>query len=220
MPQNSAAKEQPARKERTENAARRRGQLIDAALRSIVKHGLAGTTLATVAKEARLSQGVAVFYFQTKEGLLAAALERHYERYQANWQAAREATEGDPASRLAALVGADFAPAVCSREAQIVWHAFWGEASARPLYNEIADRFDSARSEALEQETQSLLSELKREPGAARALAAGIEALTDGLWLQIYLASGITDPVEAKAVTGRFLVALFPERAAAFAALG
>jgi AcrR family transcriptional regulator len=220
MVQHSAAKEPLARKERTENAARRRHQLIDAAQRSIVKNGLAGTTLATVAKEARLSQGVAVFYFQTKEGLLAAALERHYERYQANWQAAREAAEGDPASRLAALVGADFAPAVCSREAQIIWHAFWGEASARPLYNEIAARFDGARSEALEEETRALLAELKRDPGAARALAAGIEALTDGLWLQIYLSSGITDPAEARAVTGRFLVALFPERAAAFASLG
>lgn len=220
MAEHSAAREPRARKERTENAARRRSQLIDAALRSIAKNGLAGTTLATVAKEAGLSQGVAVFYFQTKEGLLAAALERHYERYQANWQAAREAAADEPAARLAALVGADFAPAVCAREAQIVWHAFWGEASARPLYKQIATRFDSARSEALEQETRALLAELGRDPGEARALAAGIEALTDGLWLQIYLASGITDPAEARAVTGRFLVALFPERAAAFAALG
>ena len=63
------------RKERSENAAMRRGQLIKAALNSIVKNGLPGTTLATVAREAGLSQGVAVFYFQTKEGLLAAALE-------------------------------------------------------------------------------------------------------------------------------------------------
>lgn len=220
MAQHSAANEPRARKERKENAARRRGQLIEAALRSIVKNGLAGTTLATVAKEARLSQGVAVFYFQTKEGLLAAALERHYERYQANWHAAREAAEGDPAARLAALVGADFEPEVCGREAQIVWHAFWGAASARPLFNQIADRFDTARSEALERETRALLTELNRDSGEARALAAGIEALTDGLWLQIYLSSGITDPAEARAVTRRFLVALFPDRAAAFASLG
>ena len=140
------------RKERTENAARRRGQLIEAALRSIVKNGLPGTTLATVAREAGLSQGVAVFYFQTKEGLLAAALEHHYETYEANWRAAREAAAPDPASRLAALVYGGFDPAVCGPKAQIAWHAFWGEASARPLFNEIADRFDSNRSAALEAE--------------------------------------------------------------------
>jgi TetR/AcrR family transcriptional repressor of bet genes len=220
MPEHSEGAEPRIRKERTENAARRRGQLVDAALRSIVKNGLTGTTLATVAKEAGLSQGVAVFYFQTKEWLLAAALERHYERYQANWQSAREAAPEAPAARLCALVAADFAPQVCAREAQIVWHAFWGEASARPLYNQIAARFDTARSEALEEETRALLVELKRDPGEARALAAGIEALTDGLWLQLYLASGVTDPAEARAVTRRFLAALFPERAAAFAPLG
>lgn len=208
------------RKERSENAAMRRGQLIKAALNSIVKNGLPGTTLATVAREAGLSQGVAVFYFQTKEGLLAAALERHYQLYEANWRTALKAAENNPAARLAALVWADFQPEVCAREAQIVWHAFWGEASARPLFNEIADRFDTARSAALEAEAGALLAELGQDTDGARALGAGIEALTDGLWLQIYLASGITDPAEAMAVTRRFLVALFPERRAEFAVLG
>ncbi len=204
------------RKERKENADRRRGQLIEAALRSIVRNGLPGTTLATVAKEAGLSQGVAVFYFQTKEKLLAAALERHYERYAANWQAARSAAGDSPAERLAALVYGDFEPSVCSHEAQILWHAFWGEASSRPLFNQIADRFDRARSDALEAEVRALLGELGRATSEARALSAGIEALTDGLWLQMYLASGITDPAEARDVTRRFLVALFAERAEAF----
>jgi TetR/AcrR family transcriptional repressor of bet genes len=195
----------------------RRGQLVDAALRSIVKNGLPGTTLATVAREAGLSQGVAVFYFQTKEGLLAAALQHHYEHYEANWLAARDAAADNPAARLAALVYGDFEPTVCSPDAQILWHSFWGEASARPLFNEIADRHDSNRSEALEAEVEALLRELGRDIAEAREIGAGIEALTDGLWLQMYLASGITDPREAQAVTRRFLVALFPERQAAFA---
>lgn len=220
MPQDPAGPLPRPRKERTENAARRRGQLIEAALRSIVRNGLPGTTLATVAREAGLSQGVAVFYFQTKEGLLAAALERHYQRYEANWRAALAEAGADPAARLAAMVRADFQPEVCSREAQIVWHAFWGEASARPLFNQIADRFDTHRSEALETAVAALLRDLGRDAGQARALAAGIEGLTDGLWLQIYLASGVTDPAEAMAVTRHFLAALFPERAEAFAVLG
>ena len=52
------------RKERKENADKRRRQVLDATYRSIVSHGLAKTTLATVADEAGLSQGVAVFYFK------------------------------------------------------------------------------------------------------------------------------------------------------------
>jgi hypothetical protein len=82
---------------------------------------------------------------------------------------------------------------------------------------DIADRYDTARSEALEVEVKALLTDLGRDLSEARVLSAGIEALTDGLWLQMYLASGITDPKEACVVTRNFLVALFPERDGAFA---
>ena len=131
------------RKERSENAAMRRGQLIKAALNSIVKNGLPGTTLATVAREAGLSQGVAVFYFQTKEGLLAAALERHYQLYEANWRTALKAAENNPAARLAALVWADFQPEVCAREAQIVPTEHL-QGLIRPQANHARGRFRTA----------------------------------------------------------------------------
>lgn len=220
MPDTVPGTERRPRRERTENAARRREQLVDAALKSIVRNGLRATTLATVAREAGLSEGVAVFYFQSKEGLLAAALESHYQRYQANWRAALEATAGrDAAERLSALVRADFHPRVCSREAQIVWHAFWGEASARPLFKEIAARYDAARAEALTRAVEALLVELGHDMAEARRLAAGIEGLTDGLWLQIYLSSGVADAGEALAISARFLAALFPERARVFLAM-
>lgn len=216
MPDDPPGAEARPRRERTENASRRRGQLTEAALRSIVRNGLQGTTLATVAREAGLSQGIAVFYFETKEKLLAAALERHYEAYEANWKAARAAAPDDPAARLAALVAADFVPAVCSPEAQVIWHAFWGEASARPIYAEIAERFDRARSEAILAEVRALLAALGRDPAPAEALAAGIEALSDGLWLQMYLSNGETRPDQARTVAALFLAALFPEQASAF----
>ena len=76
------------RKERKENADRRRRQLLDATRRSIVAHGLARTTLATVAVEAGLSQGVAVFYFASKTGLLTETMRDMYRSYEENWQAA------------------------------------------------------------------------------------------------------------------------------------
>ncbi len=206
----SAAGSRP-RKERTENAARRREQIINATLRSIARNGLAGTTLATVAREAGLSQGITVFYFQNKEGLLAAALDRHYARYEANWRAALAGAPDDPAARLAALVAADFTLEVCSRQAQVIWHAFWGEASARPLYAEISGRYDRARSEALLAACRDLLAALDRDPGQAAEIAAGIEALTDGLWLQLYLSERGMSLDDALAVARRILVALFPE---------
>ena len=71
-----------------ENTARRRRQLIEAAIDSIVEHGFAATTLAKVSAAAGLSQGTAVFYFKTKESLLEETLRYHNETYRTVWQTA------------------------------------------------------------------------------------------------------------------------------------
>ena len=127
------------RRERADNAARRRAQILDATIESIVRHGLSATTLATVADAAGLSQGVTVFYFKTKQALLAEALRWHYEEYRAVWRAALDAAPDDPVQRILALVRADFDPAICNRRTLTLWHAFWGEATARPLFAAISE---------------------------------------------------------------------------------
>ena len=68
------------RKERKENADRRRRQLLDATRRSIAACGLQRTTFDTVADQAGLSRSIAGFYFKSKTGLLAEtqdATEQH-----------------------------------------------------------------------------------------------------------------------------------------------
>src|SRR3546814_11761207 len=94
------------RRERTENAAKRRRQLIEATIDSIVEHGLSATTLATVSDGAGLSQGVAVFYFQHKQALLAATMKYHYQEYHKVWRSALAEAPADPVAANAALVGA------------------------------------------------------------------------------------------------------------------
>ena len=135
------------RRERADNAARRRAQILDATIESIVRHGLSATTLATVADAAGLSQGVTVFYFKTKQALLAEALRWHYEEYRAVWRAALDAAPDDPVQRILALVRADFDPAICNRRTLTLWHAFWGEATARPLFATISEEFDRERAD-------------------------------------------------------------------------
>ncbi|MDP5358991.1 MAG: TetR family transcriptional regulator, partial [Paracoccaceae bacterium] len=88
------------RKERKENADKRRAQLLDATRRSIVSKGLAKTTLATVAAEAGLSQGVAVFYFKSKTGLLTETLRDHYLKYDQNWKQMLAAAGDDPLEQV------------------------------------------------------------------------------------------------------------------------
>jgi AcrR family transcriptional regulator len=201
------------RRERPENAARRRRQLIDAALTSVVKNGLAQTTLSTVAREAGLSQGVAVFYFGTKQALLAAALERHYQDYRDNWRAALTEAGDDPLRRVAALMRADFDPRVCNPKALAIWHAFWGEASARPLYAAIAESVDAERAREIRDALRDLLTPSGWSAEDVERLASGLDSLTDGLWLHLYLSPDTMSPPEALAVAARFLTWLVPEHA-------
>lgn len=203
------------RRERTKNAAMRRAQMLQATLRSVARHGLASTTLATVSQEAGLSQGVAVFYFENKQRLLAEALRSHYDTYRRTWKAHLEQAGPDPVERLAALMRADFDPAVFDPEALAIWHAFWGQASARPIYAEIADSFDSERAGVLAEICGELVGPGGEDP---RSLAAGIDALTDGLWLRAYLAPEWPTAGAALETTGRFLRALFPDHAGRIAA--
>jgi AcrR family transcriptional regulator len=206
------------RKERAENAARRRRQIIEATIRSVVGNGLAGTTLATVSAEAGLSQGVAVFYFKNKQTLLGEVLRHQYENYQETWQRALEQAGGKPIDRVIALIRADFDPRVFDAESLVIWHAFWGEAGARPLYAQISGKYDAARFAAICGACADLLAGIGRPVAEAAALATGIEALTDGLWLRAYLSAETMDRQAALAITARFLAAAIPEHAEDFIA--
>lgn len=204
------------RKERAENAAMRRRQIIEATVRSVVRNGLAGTTLATVSAEADLSQGVAVFYFRNKQTLLGEVLRHQYEVYQSRWREARAAAGPEPLAQLLAMVRSDFHPSVCDPDSLVIWHAFWGEASARPAYAEITESYDNARFDAMRETCAALLADLGRPTDGAGELAAGIDALTDGLWLRLYLSTDVMDIAEARKIAARFLAAAFPEHAAEF----
>lgn len=203
------------RKERKDNADRRRRQLIEATLRSVVENGLSRTTLATVANAAGLSQGVAVFYFKSKDMLLAAALEYQYSIYADTWRNAVAEAGAEPAERLAALIRADFSPVVCNREALAVWFSFWGEASFRPRYAESARDFDVQRGAALYELCRELLPNASETE--ARDVAFCIDSLTDGFWQKLYLTPESFSIEEGLRLTMAHLRMVFPAHKTTFA---
>ena len=213
MPPSTSDNARPPRRERAENAARRRRQMIEATLRSVARNGLAATTLATVSQEAGLSQGVAVFYFESKQRLLAEALRFHYEAYRLTWQSRLDRVSGDAMDRLIELVAADFDPAVFNPQALAVWHAYWGQATAKPIYAEIAGEFDSERGAAVREACADLLAGRRNAPDP-EAVATGIDGLTDGLWLRAYLAPRWPETAAMLHPVCTFLATLFPEHAA------
>jgi TetR/AcrR family transcriptional repressor of bet genes len=187
------------RKERKENADRRRRQLLDAARASILEHGLAKTTLATVANAAGLSQGVAVFYFKSKGGLLTETLRDLYQRYEEHWMAALARTGDDPAQRLRAILEADFHPDACGPEVLPLWYAFWGELRFQKQYDEVAAAFEDRRKDVLCDIWRSLLPDA--EPAEADQMAEWMDTLTDGYWQRLHLSPHSFDREAALAAT-------------------
>ncbi|ESR24534.1 TetR family transcriptional regulator C-terminal domain-containing protein [Lutibaculum baratangense] len=212
MAADAGASEQRPRKERAENAAKRRQQIVDATISSIDRNGLAATTLATVAQAAGLSQGVAVFYFKNKQALLAETLRRVYQDYRATWQRAISEAGDDPLDRIVALVRADFDASVCNRRTLAVWHAFWGEASARPIFAEISKSFDDERAGCMRECCMAASADMA---GGWDPVVVGdsIDSLTDGFWHRIHLAGGVGfDRETAFDMTLQFMASVFPGR--------
>lgn len=197
------------RKERKANADRRRRQVLDAARRSILAHGLARTTLATVAEEAGLSQGVAVFYFTSKSGLLTETLRDLYEGYESLWTAALDAAGPDPHEGLMALIEADFRAEACGPEVLPLWFAFWGELRFTGRYAEVAEAFDTRRREALTAVWAATLP--PDRASEAGQMAEWMEALTDGYWQRLHLAPEAFDRTAAVSACRTWLARLLPQ---------
>lgn len=168
------------RKERKENADRRRRQLLDATRRSITAYGLQRTTFDTVAEEAGLSRSIAGFYFKSKGGLLTETLRDLNQTYERHWTAALEAAGDDPIDQLVALVRADFAPLVFDPDFIFSWYALWGEKRFLELGDdEDADAIHLSRTQASKNILNSLLP---TEPDRANEISLLLEAVIDGFW--------------------------------------
>lgn len=189
----------------------RRMQLLDATLRSIASNGLGKTTLATVADEAGLSQGVAVFYFKTKTGLLTEALREHYCRYQENWKQALEEVGDDPLDQLVALILADFAPQVCNTESLSIWFAYWGEQRFTPAYAEVCAEFDRDRTAVIRSACGHLLAGAPQDE--IHRIADWIDTLTDGYWQRLHILPETMSRAAAIGATLQVVSRLLPSHA-------
>lgn len=206
------------RKERVENAARRRRQLIEATIDAIAQHGLSGATLATVAERAGLSQGSAVFYFQTKEQLFLETLRAHYEDYRAAWSAAYEAPHDGAVEKLTAVIAVDLSDQIFTPRNLTLWHSCWGEVKARPMFAELSQHYDNERL-ALLLELARAAADRMSAHWSPESFANAVDALTDGFWIGTHI--GTTMPVDGlRELLARFLSSIFEDdQAMIYAAL-
>ncbi len=188
----------------------RRLQLIAATIDSIARYGFARTTLADVARQAKLSQGIVSFYFASKEELLVATLRHMVETYEAFSAAAVARAGQSPAARLAAMVAADFDPAMASRKQVTVWYAFWGETRWRKEFLDLCTRWAADYQERTRAVIQRVIDTGGYQGLDAAAIARGLNAMIDGLWLNILLDPKACDRKEALRACRTYLAQLFP----------
>lgn len=202
------ARQKIRKKRNPASSALTRKRIIEGVVGSIAEHGLSRTTLATVAKGIGLSQGIVVFHFKTKDGLLVETLKQLQTEYRDEWQAALDRAGSDPFQCLLELVAADFSPAICSQEKLSLWFAFWGESSAHPMYRDICDEIERARYDVM-------LASCRKLADCGMAIdpvlmANSIDGLTNGLWLQMNIYRQEFSRKDAVALALDHLKLLFP----------
>src|SRR5690606_11222510 len=127
---------------RTASREERRQQLILATIKCISRKGIGSVTLADVAQEAGLSQGIVNLHFRAKENLLNETLQYLAEDYKAHFYSTLEKAGPEAAEKLLALMEMDLKPSICDRQKLAVWFAFWGEVKSVPTYQKICEAYD------------------------------------------------------------------------------
>lgn len=189
----------------------RQEELIAATMRCIARVGLSATTLQMVTREAGLSLGIANLHFQSKENLLRATLESVMREYHSGQFAILEDEGGvSPAVRLGRLLDFQFSARVTNREKMSVWFAYYGEASARPMYQKICASMDRLAANKLEQVLAALISTGGYQDLDAGQLATGYLAMIDGLWLSLLVAPRSLTKKNAKQIAATYLIDAFP----------
>jgi len=190
---------------------RRQQQLLDATIKCISKKGLGSMTLADVANEAGLSQGIVNLHFNSKENLLKETLIYLFEDYDAEFMQALDRSPPQAAAKLLALMEMDVKPSICDRKKLAVWFAFWGEAKAVPTYRRICAAYEHKYDEIMLELAKIIISEGSYSDIDAQTVTDVLTSMTDGLWLACLIHPKTFNRGTAMESIYSYLHAVFPE---------
>lgn len=177
-------KSKPGKRPRTHpeiNEYRRR-TLIEGALRSLAARGVAGTTVATITREAGASRGLLGHYYKTKDDVMVAALQHLFGRVAAVVRDHLDTVPGGPTDKLLAIPAAMFASPAFTQLNRTAFLALWHETrfnekvrtANRKLYRDYTLRMETMVRAAASEQGITV---------NGRDVALSYIALSDGLWL-------------------------------------
>jgi len=182
----------------------RKDALVKATIVEIGRMGSLDVTVAQIARRAGMSTALAHHYFGGKEAIFLAAMRHILSLYGAEVRGALAVAKTDDA-RIEAILTASFSPTNFRHEVVSAWLNFYVLAQTVPG----ARRLLSVYQRRLR---SNLLSGLRPLAGAgAGALADGLAALIDGVYLREALKQGTPDAAPdraaAKAIVRAYLAA-------------
>jgi len=201
----------PPANRRTASRAARRQQLIDATMKCIARKGMGSVTLADVAGEAGLSQGIVNLHFESKDNLLKETLRSLAGEYREKFDRALRKSRPHAADKLRTIMELDLGPSICNQRKLAVWFAFWGEVKSRPTYRHMCDQWDQLYEEVVAGLCDELIADGNYRNIDATIVAYGLSSMINGLWLSCLISPQTWDRNNAMAAIMSYLGNAFPE---------
>jgi AcrR family transcriptional regulator len=166
-------------------------RIVDAAYRTLVKHGYHETSMKDIAAEAGVAPGLAHYYFETKEDLLVAAIEHACEPLMGAWQQAGMNLSGplpeDADPMMVARMGFELAKEELRtyRGLFLLTFDMFGVGLHNPKIAAAVRSFIEERRAFIARITQGVIAGMADPPmAAADAIAAAIWGSLHGIYLQ------------------------------------
>jgi len=203
-------KVRPAGSRREKSDATRR-RLIDATIEAIAEHGLANTTVATVARISGLSPGLIGFHFSSKNQLVRESLGHLIEEWRSGWRRIVENPGMVPHERVRAIIDREFSSAWFNQRTVAIWYGYWGGVPTEPMHREMCRDAERSQTLVLAEQFRLLIVEGQHRDIDADAAARGLSALMMGMYLSYGFDPEDFDRQSAKKICLSYLAGLFPK---------
>ena len=179
-------------------ADQRREQMLQAALEVISERGCAETRIADIAERIGLSPARVSYYFKTKENLLTEAIRSYEDRWYADGRRRMDKL-ATAAERIEEFVAMNLLPDP-EPEPEGTWRLwldFWAQAARNPDVANVRQEFDLRWRELIISvvvagQEAGEFAEIDPHP-----FSICVNALVDGLAIQIALEDPVVDPISA-----------------------
>jgi AcrR family transcriptional regulator len=176
----------------------RRVQMLAATIDVIVERGFPETRIADVAERAGVSPALVIYYFKTKDNLLAEAMRYSEDGWYAE-MARRTADIESAAGRLEEVVSMCCLPSSEAEEAGAieeswaVWLDLWAQALRDPEVRLVREEFDEHFRQTIRQIVRDGITASEFKEVNEDDFAVGYSALLDGFAIQIALGDPVVD---------------------------